>query len=114
MSNPDIPQIPKPDLSLMGLGSTVIALIQAVESLAGNRGKPGRQAATFDDLKRLGVTSTLSYLVGQLPANGGPVSIATNGRNSGQGANAGTGCLVFYNPTTRAWCAVWSGLPVTA
>lgn len=35
-----------------------------------------------------------------------------DGRNSGQGAGAGTGCVVVGNGTN--WTAVWSGATVTA
>lgn len=37
---------------------------------------------------------------------------ATNGRNSGEAAGAGTGCVVVGNGTT--WIAVWSGSQVLA
>lgn len=57
------------------------------------------------------------YTVTGLPAvgppNQGQVAYATNGRNTGQSAGAGTGCLVSVS-SAGAWCAVWSGVPVTA
>lgn len=46
------------------------------------------------------------------PAPIGQLRYATNGRNNGQAAGAGTGCLVVGNGTT--FTAVWSGITVTA
>lgn len=45
----------------------------------------------------------------------GSLSFAKDGRNPGEGATAGTGCLVqLQNKAGVAtWCAVWSGVQVT-
>jgi hypothetical protein len=55
--------------------------------------------------------------VAALPAVGansaGSRIFATNGRNSGEGAAAGTGCWCYSN-SAGAWLAVWSGLAVTS
>lgn len=45
-------------------------------------------------------------------ANTGALAYATDCRNSGQGAGAGTGCLAAVDKT-GIWDAVWSGLAVT-
>jgi hypothetical protein len=53
--------------------------------------------------------------VANLPAasaHTGETWYATNGRNSAEGAAAGTGCNVRSNGTV--WMADWSGLAVTA
>ncbi len=47
-----------------------------------------------------------------VPAPLGRLAYASNGRNTGQGAGAGTGCLVVGNGSV--FTAVWSGLAVTA
>lgn len=59
-------------------------------------------------------TSVPSYTVAGLPAAAavGVVAYASNGRNTGQGAAAGTGTLVVGSGA--AWIAVWSGVAVTA
>jgi hypothetical protein len=46
----------------------------------------------------------------------GTTSFATNGRNTGEAAAAGTGCPVFVKPIAgvNTWCATWSGVAVTA
>lgn len=56
-------------------------------------------------------------LVANLPvfagAKVGAMAYAVNGRNNGEGAAAGTGCLVTLN-SAGVWQAVWSGVAVTA
>jgi hypothetical protein len=60
-----------------------------------------------------------SYTVANLPAvtlaNVGSIAFATNGRNTGEGAAAGTGCTlqVQNKAGTATWCAIWSGVAVT-
>jgi hypothetical protein len=58
-----------------------------------------------------------NYGTGNLPPPTaiGQVAFAANGRNSGEGPGAGTGCLVQVQNKggALAWCAVWSGAPVT-
>lgn len=46
----------------------------------------------------------------------GSLSFAKDGRNPGEGATAGTGCLVQLQSKAgvATWCAVWSGVQVTA
>lgn len=67
--------------------------------------------------KGIPVTQSLpplsSYTVAGLPSTAavGQLAYASNGRNTGQGAGTGTGCLVVGNGTV--WNAVWSGLQVT-
>lgn len=41
------------------------------------------------------------------------VAYALDGRNSGEGPGAGTGCLVTLN-SASVWAAVWSGVAVEA
>jgi len=57
------------------------------------------------------------YTVAALPAvvaaNQGQFAYATNGRNTGEGSRAGTGCLVTCN-SAGVWAAVWSGVQVVA
>lgn len=57
------------------------------------------------------------YTVATLPAvtasNQGQVAYVTNGRNTGEAAGAGTGCLVTVNKN-GIWAAVWSGVAVTS
>jgi hypothetical protein len=59
------------------------------------------------------------YAYAALPAavnyNLGALVFCTNGRNTGEAANAGTGCPVFVKSVsgTKTWCAVWSGVAVT-
>lgn len=50
-----------------------------------------------------------------VPAAGqqGWVCYVTNGRNTGEGSGAGTGCLCTIN-SALVWAAVWSGVQVTA
>lgn len=61
-----------------------------------------------------------NYTVGALPAvvlgNVGSIAYATNGRNTGEGGGAGTGCAVqVQNKSgTATWCAIYSGVAVTA
>lgn len=45
-------------------------------------------------------------------ANAGYIGFATNCRNSGESAGAGTGCMVVVNKN-GVWVAVWSGLAPT-
>jgi len=60
------------------------------------------------------------YTVANLPAvtltQVGSLSFTTNGRNTGEGGGAGTGCAVQVQNKagTATWCAVWSGVAVTA
>lgn len=58
------------------------------------------------------------YTVALLPTPTaiGQVAFASNGRNTGEGAAAGTGCLVQIQVKSAilTWCAVWSGVAVTA
>jgi len=62
-------------------------------------------------------SATPAFPVASLPAvasvNQGLVAYATNGRNTGEGAGVGTGCLVSVNKN-GVWAAVWSGVLVTA
>ncbi len=59
------------------------------------------------------------YASASLPAAAnfpvGAQTFCTNGRNTGEGAGAGTGCPVFVKSIsgTNTWCAVWSGVAVT-
>jgi hypothetical protein len=59
---------------------------------------------------------TRNYTGSTLPAvtsaNQGQMAYVTNGRNSGEGAGSGTGCLVTVN-SAGIWAAVWSGIAVT-
>jgi len=59
---------------------------------------------------------THNYTGGTLPpvtsANQGMIAYVTNGRNSGEGAGGGTGCLVTVN-SAGIFAAVWSGVAVT-
>jgi hypothetical protein len=59
-------------------------------------------------------TTAPAYTVANLPVSApiGQLAFASNGRNTGQGAGTGTGCLVVGNGTS--WTAVWSGVTVTA
>lgn len=54
-----------------------------------------------------------SYAVANLPTapQTGQLAFATNGRNSGELAGAGSGTLVMYG--AGSWKAVWSGVAVT-
>ena len=66
---------------------------------------------------KAGVTISVvlpSYAVASLPATAttGQMAYATNGRNTGEGAGAGTGCPVFWKGAS--WCAIWSGVTVTS
>jgi len=58
-----------------------------------------------------------SYTVANLPqvmaVDQGKMAYATNGRNGGEVAGAGTGCVVTVN-SNGIWSAIWSGLTVTA
>lgn len=55
------------------------------------------------------------YTVATLPSGlaQGAVAYALDGRNTGEAAGAGTGCLVTLNGAS-VWAAVWSGIQVTA
>lgn len=57
------------------------------------------------------------YTVATLPtvtaANQGQFAYATNGRNTGEGSGAGTGCVVTVN-SAGIWAAVWSGVHVVS
>jgi hypothetical protein len=58
-----------------------------------------------------------SYTVASLPTTGngnGAPAWASNGRKPGEGAGAGTGVPVFWNPTTGSWYSYLSGAPVAA
>jgi hypothetical protein len=61
-----------------------------------------------------------SFLVAALPAittnQVGCLAFALNGRNTGEGASAGTGCLcqVQIKSGVATWCAIWSGIAVTS
>lgn len=61
-----------------------------------------------------------SHTVAALPSPAlyslGTMAFATNGRNTGEAAGAGTGCPVFVKSVsgTNTWCAAWSGVAVTA
>lgn len=57
-----------------------------------------------------------SYTVVALPATAqtGAYAWATNGRKPGEGAGAGTGVPVFWNPSTSQWFSSLSGAQVTA
>lgn len=60
------------------------------------------------------------YTVATLPAvvtaNAGSLAFVSNGRNTGEGAAAGTGCTVQVQlkAGVATWCAIWSGVAVTA
>ena len=60
-----------------------------------------------------------SFAFSALPSpaalNPGTQAFCTNGRNTGEAANDGTGCPVFVKAvsSTNTWCAVWSGMAVT-
>lgn len=43
----------------------------------------------------------------------GLTAYCTNGRNTGEGAGSGSGCLVSVN-SSGVWAAVWSGVLVTS
>jgi len=64
-----------------------------------------------------GLYSIPKYTVSGLPsvaaANQGAVAYATNGRNTGEGAGSGTGCLCTVN-SAGIWAAVYSGVAVTS
>lgn len=56
------------------------------------------------------------YAVSALPTVGvtqGAMAYALDGRNTGEGSGAGTGCLCTYN-LNGVWAAVWSGVQVEA
>jgi hypothetical protein len=57
-----------------------------------------------------------SYTVAALPAtaSAGTYAWASNGRKPAEGAGAGTGVPVFWNPTTNQWFSFLSGAVVTA
>lgn len=59
-------------------------------------------------------TSLPVYTVAGLPTTApmGALAYASNARNTGQAAGAGTGALVVGGGTS--WIAVWSGVAVTA
>jgi hypothetical protein len=54
------------------------------------------------------------YTVANLPTNvtQGCWAYVLDGRNPGESAGAGTGCLATVN-SAGVWCAVWSGTAVT-
>lgn len=60
--------------------------------------------------------SAPKYLKAALPVvtsgNQGQLAYCSNGRNTGEGAGSGTGCLVTVN-SAGVWAAVWSGVAVT-
>ena len=60
--------------------------------------------------------STVSGLPAIILSQVGSLAYASNGRNTGEGAAAGTGCVVqVQNKSgTATWCAIWSGVAVTA
>jgi hypothetical protein len=61
-------------------------------------------------------TNTLpSYTVAGLPvgASAGRMAYASNGRNPGEGAGAGSGVLVIAS-STGVWRSAWSGVLVTS
>ena len=72
------------------------------------------------DLLPQGANFVGDFAVGSLPSAAnyqlGREAFATNGRNTGEGASAGTGCPVFVKSIsgTNTWCAVWSGVAVTS
>lgn len=57
-----------------------------------------------------------SYTVAALPATAGngQVAWASNGRKGAEGPGAGTGILVYYNPSTATWFTVSGNVVVTA
>ena len=57
-----------------------------------------------------------SYAVASLPATAadGQVAWASNGRKGAEGPGAGTGILVYYNPSTATWFTVAGNVVVTA
>lgn len=56
---------------------------------------------------------TVATLPAVTTANTGEIAFATNARNPGQGASAGTGAEVQVD-NTGAWACVWSGVaPIT-
>ena len=60
--------------------------------------------------------STVAALPTVTLTNVGSIAFANNGRNTGEGAAAGTGCAVQVQNKagTAIWCAIWSGVAVTA
>lgn len=54
----------------------------------------------------------VAALPGVSSANQGQIAYATNARNTGEGANAGTGALVTVNKN-GVWACVWSGVAPT-
>lgn len=83
--NPNVPQIPTPQANVGALAVCVQFLKQAVDNLAGYRGKPTNRAVTFDDLVSLGIASTtvVQSVNGTVPASGGSDS-NTNGLTRAQ------------------------------
>jgi len=77
----------------MNLSSTTASFVGAV--------KPGA------------VLELKSYTSGTLPAEvDGGLIFVSDARNPGEGTGAGTGCVCFGK--AGAWCAVWSGVALTA
>ena len=63
-TNKNIPQIPHPLADLGSLAHTLLAIKQAVDSLAGFRGQPLDRAVTLQDLVTLGIIDALTALTG--------------------------------------------------
>lgn len=74
-------------------------------------------ASTGAWLRLAGLYAAPRFTVAGLPvvgaANAGAIAFATNGRNTGQTAGAGTGTLVTVS-NAGVWIAVWSGVAVTS
>jgi len=92
--------------------STLVAAIQTLTQTVGSSGKS--LAAITNGVAILAVPP--GYAVASLPAaaGNGAIAWASNGRKPGEGAGAGTGVPVFYNPATNNWFSYLSGTVVTA
>lgn len=92
---------------MAGIGDLVTVALNAVQALYGIN----------QTLAKVAVTSGSKYTVSSLPAvtaaNQGLVAYAIDGRNSGEAAGAGSGCLVSVNKS-GTWTATWSGVTVTS
>lgn len=103
---PTILDYPAPSLPLTG--SEVLI---GVQNPAGNKPTNADPTVSFSLFNAIA-----KYKVADLPTpteGQGSVAYALDGRNTGEGAGAGTGCLVTYN-SAGVWAAVWSGVAVTA
>lgn len=96
---------------VIATGNTLARLIADAASLRVFDQTGATQNFAVNDV---GSFRSKQFTVAALPAGSqGDIAYATNGRNTGEGAGAGTGCLVTKN-SAGAWAAVWSGAAVTA